>query len=95
MGAEVIEKHVTLNNNLNGPDHSSSLNVKDLKNFVDRIRNVNLILGDKKIRRSKIEEKNKKIVRKSIVAKKIKKGEIFSHLNLTCKRPGTGLSPFF
>lgn len=96
LGAEVIEKHVTLNNNLNGPDHLSSLNVKDLKNFVDRIRNVNLILGDKKIRRSKIEEKNKKIVRKSIVAKKkIKKGEIFSHLNLTCKRPGTGLSPFF
>ena len=50
LGAEVIEKHVTLNNNLNGPDHLSSLNVKDLKNFVDRIRNVNLILGDKKIR---------------------------------------------
>ena len=58
LGAEVIEKHVTLNNNLNGSDHSSSLNVKDLKNFVDRIRNVNLILGDKKIR--KIQDRGEK-----------------------------------
>ena len=96
LGAFVIEKHVTLNQNLYGPDHSSSLNVSDLKNFVESIKSVNKILGIKKIKRSLIEEKNKIIVRKSLVAnKEIKKGEIFTKFNLTCKRPGTGLSPYF
>ena len=96
MGVSVIEKHVTLSQNLYGPDHSSSLNVYELKNFVESIKSVNEILGEKKIKRSSIEEKNKMIVRKSLVAnKEIKKGEIFTRFNLTCKRPGTGLSPYF
>lgn len=95
LGATVIEKHITLNHNFYGPDHSSSLNISDLKNFVKNIKNVNTVLGNKKIKRSMIEEKNKMIVRKSLVAnKKIKKGEIFTKLNLTCKRPGIGLSPY-
>tara|TARA_Y100000389_G_C17433848_1_gene504314 strand:- start:97 stop:1101 length:1005 start_codon:yes stop_codon:yes gene_type:complete len=95
LGAEVIEKHVTLKNNLYGPDHSSSLPVKDLKNFVENVRNARIIIGKKKFLRSKVENQNKKIVRKSLVAKKkIKKGETFLQSNLTCKRPGTGLSPY-
>lgn len=96
LGASLIEKHVTLNNKLHGPDHSSSLEIKNLKNFVQNLQNIKTILGSKKIKRSKIENLNKRIVRKSLVAKKkIKKGEIFSKNNLTAKRPGTGLSPFF
>ena len=96
LGAKVIEKHVTLSNKLYGPDHSSSLEVKNLKEFVQSIRNVQIALGNGKIQRSRIEHQNKKIVRKSLVAKKnIKKGEFFSELNLTCKRPGRGLSPYF
>ena len=96
LGAEVIEKHVTLSNKLHGPDHSSSLEVKNLNNFVNNIRNVKKSLGNIKLKRSIAENQNKKIVRKSIVAKKeIKKGEFFSENNLTCKRPGIGISPFF
>lgn len=96
LGAEVIEKHVTLSNKLNGPDHSSSLEVKSLNKFVKNIRNVKKSLGNIKLKRSIAENQNKKIVRKSIVAKKeIKKGEFFSENNLTCKRPGVGVSPYF
>ena len=96
LGAKVIEKHVTLNNNLYGPDHSSSLEIKKLKSFVQNIRNAQIILGKSVIKRSKIENLNKRVVRKSLVAKKIiKKGEIFSKTNLAFKRPGTGLSPYF
>ena len=95
LGADVIEKHVTLNNKLYGPDHSSSLPVKELKDFVNNLRFSKIILGKRKLQRSKAENNNKKIVRKSLVAKKIiKKGEIFLSSNLTCKRPGIGLSPY-
>lgn len=95
LGADVIEKHVTLNNNLHGPDHSSSLPVKDLKDFVENVKNAKVILGKEKFQRTYIEDQNKKIVRKSLVAKKvIKKGELFLESNLACKRPGTGLSPY-
>ena len=85
----------TLDNKLYGPDHSSSLPVKELKNFVNNLRFTKIILGKRKLKRSKAENNNKKIVRKSLVAKKIiRKGEIFLSSNLTCKRPGTGLSPY-
>ena len=95
LGAKVIEKHVTLDNNSYGPDHSSSLEIKKLKSFVQNIHNAQIILGKSVIKRSKIENLNKKIVRKSLVAKKvIKKGEIFSKSNIAFKRPGTGLSPY-
>ena len=96
LGAEIIEKHITLNKKFYGPDHSSSLEVKSLSKFVENIKSVKLALGSYKLNRSVYETRNKKIVRKSIVAKKkIKIGDIFSEKNLACKRPGTGLSPIF
>jgi N,N'-diacetyllegionaminate synthase len=97
IGAEVIEKHITLSNKYYGPDHSSSLEVKKLNNFVQNLRNIKKTLGtNSKLKRSIAEIQNKKIVRKSIVAKKeIKKGEFFSEKNITCKRPGIGISPIF
>ena len=95
LGATVIEKHFTLSKRLKGPDHVASLEPKELKHLVTKIRNIELCLGDGRKKVSKSEKKNIKIVRKSIVASKnIKKGEIFTEHNLTSKRPGNGLSPF-
>ena len=96
LGAKVIEKHVTLNTSMKGPDHSSSLPIVDLINLIKGIRNIEKSIGTSDFKRSKIEIKNKLIVRKSLVAKSdIKKGEKFTATNLTCKRPGSGISPIF
>ena len=96
LGAKVIEKHVTLNTSMKGPDHSSSLPIVDLINLIKGIRNIEKSIGTSDFKRSKIENKNKLMVRKSLVAKSdIKKGEKFTTTNLTCKRPGSGISPIF
>ena len=94
LGAEVIEKHFTINQALPGPDHKASLEPKELKLMVKLIRNIEVALGQPIKQASKSEIKNMAIVRKSIVAKnKIEIGEIFTKNNLTTKRPGTGISP--
>lgn len=94
MGAEVIEKHFTLDRNFAGPDHAASLEPEELKKMVQSIRNIECSLGDGVKRVSKSESKNIFVARKSIVAKiDIKKGEIFSENNLTVKRPSSGISP--
>lgn len=94
LGAEVIEKHFTLDKTMEGPDHKASLEPKELKAMVDAIRNIQAALGDGLKRPSESEIKNMPIARKSLVAKaNIKAGEMFSEDNLTIKRPGTGLSP--
>ena len=94
LGATVIEKHFTLDKNMEGPDHKASLEPHELKDMVCAIRNIEKALGDGVKRPSKSEEKNKPIARKSIVAQQpIKKGEIFTADNLTVKRPGEGINP--
>lgn len=94
LGAEVIEKHFTLDKTMEGPDHKASLEPRELKAMVDAIRNIQVALGDGVKRPSESERKNMPIARKSLVAKaNIQAGEIFSEHNLTIKRPGTGLSP--
>ena len=94
LGAEVIEKHFTLDKKLPGPDHQASLEPEELKKMIEAIRNVEKALGTGIKKPSDSERKNLPIVRKSIVAKRnIKKGEMFSEENLTVKRPGTGISP--
>ena len=94
MGAVVIEKHFTLDRNMEGPDHKASLEPEDLKKMVLSIRNVERAMGNGIKSPSKSELMNKAIVRKSIVAsKEIKNGEVFSKYNLTTKRPGDGISP--
>jgi len=94
LGATVIEKHFTLDKKMKGPDHKASLDPKELKQMVSAIRNIEKALGDGIKGVSPSEMKNRNIARKSIVAKKdIKKGEKFSHENITAKRPGTGVSP--
>ena len=94
LGATVIEKHFTTDKNLPGPDHKASLEPQELKEMVDRIREIELILGDGNKKPQEAESKNKAVARKSIVAKcDIIKGEILTEENLTCKRPGNGISP--
>jgi N,N'-diacetyllegionaminate synthase len=94
IGASVIEKHFTLDREMQGPDHAASLEPDELKSMVLSIRNIEIAMGDgvKVITKSEIQ--NIDPIRKSIVAKcDIKKGQIFSEDNLCTKRPGTGLSP--
>ena len=94
LGAMVIEKHLTLDRTMEGPDHKASLEPEELAKMVEGIRKVEQALGDGIKRMSESEKANRQIVRKSIVAlKHIKKGEKFSELNLTTKRPGNGISP--
>lgn len=94
LGAEIIEKHFTLDHNMEGPDHKASLEPDELKAMVEGIRNIEKALGNGMKTASNSEKKNIDIARKSIVArKKIVKGEIFTEENLAVKRPGDGISP--
>ena len=94
MGATIIEKHFTLDNNMEGPDHKASLEPDELSEMVKCIRNIEKAFGNGIKEPSESEKKNINIVRKSIVAKiDIKKGDILTEDNITVKRPGTGVSP--
>ena len=94
LGAAIIEKHFTLDRNMEGPDHKASLEPQELKQMVCSIRNIEMAIGTGDKTPSASEKKNITIARKSIVAKKeIKAGEIFTVENITVKRPGTGISP--
>lgn len=94
MGAEIIEKHFTLDRNMEGPDHKASLEPDELKAMVRAIRNVEAALGTGEKRPSESEIKNMAAARKSIIAKtNIKKGTIFTEENITVERPGNGISP--
>ena len=94
LGATVIEKHLTLDRNLPGPDHKASLEPGEFAAMVRAIRNIELALGDGIKRPSPSEIKNKPIARKSLVAARaIRAGEPFTQENITAKRPGTGISP--
>ena len=94
LGAKVIEKHFTLDRNMEGPDHQASLEPHELKNMVESIRNIEEALGSNIKKPSQSEIKNINIARKSIVARRnILKGEVFTEENLAVKRPGNGISP--
>lgn len=95
MGATVIEKHLTIDRDLPGPDHKASLEPNEFKNLVDQVRDLENAFGDGTKRPTEIELKNKKIARRSLAASKaIKAGDEFTSENVSIKRPGTGRSPF-
>ena len=77
LGAKCIEKHFTLDRNMEGPDHKASLEPDQLKEMVKAIRNIEIALGSNIKKPSESEIKNIKIARKSIVAKKKLKKEMF------------------
>ncbi|AMA59292.1 N-acetylneuraminate synthase [Bradyrhizobium sp. CCGE-LA001] len=94
MGATIIEKHLTLDRNAEGPDHAASLEPGDFKRMVSAIRRIEEARGDgiKTPRNSEI--KNIDIARKSIVAARaLKPGDVLAPEDLTCKRPGSGRPP--
>ncbi len=94
LGAEVIEKHFTLDRKMEGPDHKASLEPQELMQMVVGIRKIESALGSKIKQVSESEMTNVAIVRKSIVAAaNIKRGEKYTEKNLTTKRPATGISP--
>ena len=94
LGAEIIEKHFTLDNNAPGPDHKASLNPTELEEMIRSIRNVEKALGNGSKRVSPSESKNRLAARKSIVASGfIKKGDIFTEKNIATKRPAVGMNP--
>lgn len=93
-GACVIEKHFTLDRNMEGPDHKASIEPAELTQMVSSIRNVEVAIGDGVKKVSASEMKNKDIARKSIIAKTaIKAGDVFNEENITTKRPGSGINP--
>lgn len=94
LGATVIEKHFTLDKNMDGPDHKASLEPDELKAMVNAIRNIEQALGSGHKTISPSERKNIEIARKSIVAAcPIKAGELLTEENLMVKRPGNGINP--
>lgn len=96
LGAEIIEKHFTLDRNMEGPDHKASLEPAELKSMVRQIRNIEDALGDGIKRPNKSESENVKVVQKSILAKRpIKKGEVLTEDNLVAKRAGSGISSVY
>ncbi len=95
LGASVIEKHFTLDHDMEGPDHKASLEPDELKAMISAIRNVERAVGGDGVKHiSESERKNMAVARKSIVASRgICRGEMLTEGNLTVKRPGTGISP--
>ncbi len=94
LGAQIIEKHFTLDRTMEGPDHSCSLEPDELAAMVRSVRHIELALGSGVKAPSASERKNMAIARKSIVAARaIKAGERFDETNLDVKRPGDGVSP--
>lgn len=94
LGAAIIEKHFTLDRNMEGPDHKASLEPQELQAMVSSIRHIEKALGSAEKKPSPSEQKNIEVARKSIVAAKdIRKGETLTGENLTVKRPGSGISP--
>ena len=94
MGANIIEKHFTLDKNLPGPDHKASIEPLEFEQLVRNIRTVEAALGSSNKLITESEAENRTVARKSLVAsKEIRPGEYFSYNNLTAKRPGNGKSP--
>ncbi len=94
LGARVIEKHLTLDRNLPGPDHAASATREEFSRLCQAIREAELVLGSGKKEPCKAEVANAPGMRRSLVASRlIRAGEIISEDMLTCKRPGTGIRP--
>ena len=96
MGAKVIEKHFTLDRNMDGPDHKASLEPDELKAMVKAIRSVESSLGDGIKRAANSERDTRDIARRSLVAiRNIKNGQTITSDDITIKRPGIGIPPEF
>ena len=96
LGASMLEKHLTLDNDMEGPDHKASANPKDFKAYVKAIRNAEVLLGSAKKTIAASSVQYIPLVLKSVVARgSIQKGELLTKRNLAIKRPQGGLAPKF
>lgn len=94
LGAEIIEKHFTLNKNLPGNDHYHAADPDDFKIFLDNVKRIMTITGEPQKTVLKCEEVSRKQARRSLVlTRDVKKGEILDKNDITAKRPGTGIQP--
>jgi N-acetylneuraminate synthase len=93
-GAAVLEKHLTLDRTLSGPDHAASIEPDELRNLVEAVRDVERALGDGRKIPVGIEWENRRLFRKRVVARQsIRAGEAFSSANIAIKRSDRGASP--
>ncbi len=94
LGATIIEKHLTLDRNAEGPDHAASIEPGDFARMVTAIRNIEGAIGDGVKTPKNSEVRNIPVARKSIVAARpLKAGDVISATDITTKRPGSGRSP--
>lgn len=94
LGAEFVEKHITLDNKMDGPDHKASMEPMEFKSYITAIRNAEKVLGDGIKRPTAREVLIMKDVRRSIVAKiDLAKGTVIEKTMLAYKRPGSGIKP--
>ena len=94
LGATVLEKHITLDRMMEGPDHAASLEPDEFARMVEAVRGVGLSLGHEEKEVTSAESQNRDVIRKSIVAiQPIAVGELLTEENLGVMRPGTGISP--
>lgn len=94
LGARVIEKHITLDRNMPGPDHRASIEPDELKAMVRAIRNIELALGSARKEPSPSEQRNMDIARRSIhLARAVPSGRQLTADDLVMLRPGSGISP--
>ena len=96
LGARVIEKHVTLDRSLKGPDHFFALLPEEFGEMVTKSRELKKALGSDRKIVTKGESAKRHLSQRSIVARrKISKGEILQEHDLVTKRPGYGIPPSF
>lgn len=94
LGAEFIEKHITLDRDMEGPDHKASMTPSDFKEYVKYIRNTELLLGDGIKKPTEREKQIIKSARRSIVAAyDLEKGTFIQEKMIEFKRPGNGIKP--
>jgi N-acetylneuraminate synthase/N,N'-diacetyllegionaminate synthase len=94
LGAEVIEKHVTLDRTLPGPDHQASLDPSGLREMIRGIREIEAALGSEEKTLTPGEASTQRVARRSLVLRaELAAGTVLQAAHLTAKRPGTGISP--
>ena len=95
LGATVIEKHFTLDKTMEGPDHAASLDPTELADFVETLRGVDVVLGSPVKECQQVEQGNRDVVRRSLIAARpIKAGSVVEEKDVICRRPAAGRSAF-
>ena len=94
LGAVVIEKHLTLDANLPGPDHRASLEPQAFAAMVAAIRSCERMLGDGIKQPQQVEQNTRRVARRSLrAARPLQAGQLYTAEDLICQRPADGLSP--